>query len=95
MLLTEIGFEILKTKYSVSPKIDLFVKKLRFLADKYDNLETLDTFKTVVLQGISNIETIDMILPLHLAKKIPLQFSSISIINSSFAPHVVNETPNV
>ena len=61
-LLTEIGFEILKTQYPITPKIDLFVKKGRFLADKYDNLETLDTFKTVVLQGLCNIETIDMIL---------------------------------
>ena len=71
-LLTDIGFEILKTQYPITPKIDLFVKKVRFLAEKYDNLETLDTFKTVVLQGLCNIETIDMILPLHLAKKIPL-----------------------
>ncbi|NLM00090.1 MAG: AAA family ATPase [Treponema sp.] len=64
-----------KTRYENSHigKIMLFTEKCRSLYNKYDNAEDLDTFKTVVLQGIYNLkDNIYDILPLPLARIIPL-----------------------
>lgn len=50
--LTAIGREILSKKGSVPKKLKFFIGKLNLLKAKHVNAETIDTFKTVLLQGI-------------------------------------------
>lgn len=51
----------------------VFLEKCRYLYNKYDNPECLDTYKTVVLQGINELgDTMYNILPLPIARTVPL-----------------------
>ncbi len=57
-----------------APKeVALLTEKIIDLSCKYENVEDIDTFKTVVLQGINQLgETLEDYLPLPLAAAIPL-----------------------
>jgi len=84
-MLGHIGKFISQIDYSVSPEVDLLVEKVRNLCDKYEKAENLDTYKTVVLQGIMNLEEqLDQILPLPLAKQIPLIKNLFNYILAAF-----------
>ena len=52
--LTAIGKEILSKKGKPPKKLSLYIEKLEALKAKHVNAESVDTFKTVILQGIIN-----------------------------------------
>lgn len=54
-------------------EIKLFVEKIIALKDKYENVQDIDTYKTVILQGIIQIgDDLGDYLPLPLARTLPL-----------------------
>ena len=73
LFLVNIGKAIAEIDNSISPEIDLLVEKVKILFNKYEKIEDLDTFKTVILQAVMKIgnELAD-VLPLPLARTIPL-----------------------
>lgn len=50
--LMEIGKQVILLKGNISSNLRLFSEKLIALKEKYENAENIDTYKTVVLQGI-------------------------------------------
>ncbi len=50
--LTEIGKSVLSLKNNLPKNLKLFSEKLKSLKEKYENAENIDTYKTVVFQGI-------------------------------------------
>lgn len=50
--LTEIGKSVLLLKNNLSKNLEIFSEKLKSLKEKYENAENIDTYKTVVFQGI-------------------------------------------
>lgn len=73
LFLVNIGKAVAEIDNSISPEIDLLVEKVKILFNKYEKIEDLDTFKTVILQAVMKIgnELAD-VLPLPLARTIPL-----------------------
>ncbi len=58
---------------NVPQKMQALMEKLSQLREKHENAESVDTYKTVLLQGINNIsEEIEKCLPPETAKTIPL-----------------------
>ena len=67
-LLTELGKEILlinadqlifpenSQKKQLKEEFNLFIQKLNLLQEKYENAEAIDTYKTVLLQGVSALQ---------------------------------------
>lgn len=83
--LVEIGKAAVQIDFSISPEIDVFVQKLKALYEKYEKPEGLDTFKTVVLMGIISLnEKLQDILPIPLARTIPLIFNLTNLILAAF-----------
>lgn len=78
--LISIGADIISKKRNLPKKIKPFIEKLNFLINKYEKVENIDTYKTVLLQGIYIYEK-DLIhfLPQNLAKTIP-QIKTLSSI---------------
>lgn len=72
--LVEIGQHVYKTDYSkigASPEIKLFSEKVKALYEKYEKPENLDTFKTVVLLGATQLQNkLKNTLPLPLAQNL-------------------------
>jgi hypothetical protein len=58
---------------SIPPKLQPLMDKLTQLREKHENAESVDTYKTVLLQGINNVsEEIAACLPPETAETIPL-----------------------
>lgn len=88
--LTEIGKNVVKIDFSINSEVDVFVQKLKSLYEKYEKPENLDTFKTVTLMGVLNLERkVQDILPIPLARTIP------NIINLSRLIFAAFETARV
>ena len=57
----------------VPQKLQPLMEKLSLLREKHENAESVDTYKTVLLQGINNVsEEIEDCLPRDVADSIPL-----------------------
>lgn len=70
---------------SVSSEVDTFVEKVHELYDKYEKPESLDTFKTVVLQAVFLLgNKLDVFLPRHLAETIPVIVNLTNLILAAF-----------
>ena len=49
-----------------------FLEKLQYLSEKHENVDAIDTFKTVILQGIMKIgDELSYFLPLPIAELLP------------------------
>ena len=69
--LTAIGKHICSIDSKISLEVDLFVEKVKALCDKYEKPETLDTFKTVILMGVLDLnKELERMLPVSLAQTI-------------------------
>jgi predicted ATPase len=80
-LIIEIGDGIHEIKSQTDKEMSLLIEKIDFLHNKYDNVENLDTYKTVVLQGITQIsDHLELYLPLPLAKEIPIVKNLASLV---------------
>lgn len=85
LFLINIGKFIYEVDFSVSKDVDLFVEKVRSLYEKYEKPEELDTFKTVVLQGIINLGSkLKDILPIPLSETVPLIINLTNFILAAF-----------
>jgi len=83
--LIEIGKNVVQIDFPINPEIDIFVQKLKALYEKYEKPEGLDTFKTVVLMGVILLEEkLKDILPIPLARTIPLVFNLSNLIFAAF-----------
>ena len=74
MILT-IGKTLLsfEENYVQDKNIKLYIEKLKKLKEKYENTEGIDTYKTVLLQGITKIpEKLKNVLPVPVSRTIPL-----------------------
>ena len=70
---------------SVSSEVDTFVEKVHELYDKYEKPESLDTFKTVVLQAVFLLgNKLGVFLPRHLAETIPVIVNLTNLILAAF-----------
>ena len=70
---------------SVSSEVDIFVEKVHELYNKYEKPESLDTFKTVVLQAVFLLgNKLDVFLPRHLAETIPVIVNLTNLILAAF-----------
>lgn len=66
------------------PEILLLSEKIRGLADRYENVEDIDTFKTVVLQGVTGLgDSLGAFLPLPLAAALPLVRNLSAVISAA------------
>lgn len=73
--LTQMGQDFYRQakKNPLPGKLQPFMEKLQLLHKKYDNAEAIDTYKTVLLQGVNNEEeSLIKFLSPHIAKTIPL-----------------------
>lgn len=71
--LTEIGRELTADSSSVSQKVQPLMEKLLLLNEKYTNAENIDTYKTVLLQGVFLLSAeLEKILPQKLQKNLIL-----------------------
>ena len=85
IFIVNIGKFVSEIDFAVSPEIDVFVEKVKALYDKYEKPEGLDTFKTVVLQGICLLnEKLKDILPIPLAETVPLSINLANLILAAF-----------
>lgn len=83
--LVEIGKSVVQIDFPINPEIDIFVQKLKALYEKYEKPEGLDTFKTVVLMGVILLgEKLEDILPIPLARTIPVVFNLSNLIFAAF-----------
>lgn len=83
--LIEIGKSVVQFNFSISPEIDIFIEKVRALYEKYEKPESLDTFKTVVLMGIIILNNkLKNILPIPLARNVPIIINLINLILAAF-----------
>ena len=58
---------------SIPPKMQPLIEKLTQLREKHENAESVDTYKTVLLQGINNVsDEIEKCLSPEIAETIPL-----------------------
>lgn len=73
LFLNAIGQHICQIDYAISQEIDFFVEKVQEIKAKHESTGGMDTFRTVVLQGVLklNKELAD-ILPVPLALTVPL-----------------------
>ena len=79
--LIDIGNAICDVSVDVPENLDLFFSKVKNLYQKYENVEYLDTFKAVVLQGILKLsDSLGNYLPLPLASKLPLVKNLVALI---------------
>lgn len=63
-----VGEFLAGVNHSVNPEIDILVEKVKSLYAKYENPENLDTYKTVVLMGVTlERKILEELLPLPLA----------------------------
>ena len=63
-----VGEFLADVNHSVNPEIDILVEKVKSLYAKYENPENLDTYKTVVLMGVTlERKSLEELLPLPLA----------------------------
>lgn len=82
--LTNIGKCVAGLEYPLTPDIELYVEKIRALYEKYEKPESLDTFKTVVLQGVIELEEqLKDVLPIPLAQTVPLIINLTNMILAS------------
>ena len=82
--LTNIGKCVAKLEYPLTPDVELYSEKIRALYEKYEKPESLDTFKTVVLQGIIELdEQLKDVLPIPLAQTVPLILNLANMILAS------------
>lgn len=80
-LLIVIGWDLKSKKRNLPKKFKPFSEKLNILINKYQAVENIDTYKTVLLQGIYIYEKeLLNLLPQNLAKTIPQIKSLTSII---------------
>ncbi len=85
LFIISIGKFIFEVDFAVSREIDLYVEKVHALYDKYEKPEGLDTFKTVVLQGIFGLnEKLKELLPLPLAETVPLTINLTNLVLAAF-----------
>ncbi len=71
---------------AVPAEVAALVEKLREMYDKHQKVEDLDTFKTVVLQGVNNVgHLLPSLIPPHLAATIPLIRNLASLIFAAAA----------
>lgn len=83
--LIEIGKTVVQFDFSISPEVDIFIEKLKSLYEKYEKPEGLDTFKTVVLMGVIILnEKLKDILPIPLAKTVPIIINLTNLILAAF-----------
>ena len=88
--LVNIGKFVCEVDFCISPKVDMFVEKVKALYDKYEKPESLDTFKAVVLMGVLKLKSeLKDILPLPLASSVSL------IINATWLILAAIETARV
>ena len=80
-MLIQIG-KAISTMYKHMPvEVELYKTKVLALDKKYENVEDLDTYKTVILQGIYLLgDKLGSVLPLPLAAKLPLIKNLASLI---------------
>ena len=82
MILT-IGKTLLsfEENYVQDKNIKLYIEKLKKLKEKYENTEGIDTYKTVLLQGITKIpEKLKNVLPVPVSRTIPLIINLFNLI---------------
>lgn len=85
LFIVNIGKYMLELQGPVNPDIDLFAEKVRSLYDKYEKPEGLDTFKTVVLQGICGLnEKLKDVLPVPLALTVAPAINLRNLILAAF-----------
>ena len=85
IFIVNIGKFISTVDFNVSAEIDIFVEKVRDLYGKYEKPESLDTFKTVVLQGVILLsDKLAAFLPRHLAETIPVIENLSNLILAAF-----------
>lgn len=95
LFLINIGKFISEVDFSVSKEVDLFVEKVQALYEKYEKPEELDTFKTVVLQGIITLgSNLKDILPIPLSQTVPLVINLRNLILAAFESTKVFILPN-
>ena len=81
LFLNAIGNFVCEINYSISPEIDLFVMKVQEIRAKHESTGGMDTFRTVILQGVIQLNTeLGDILPVPLALTIPLIRNLFSMI---------------
>ena len=79
--LVSIGKCICENVAQTPGEINLFIEKLTGLYEKYENPESLDTFKTVVLQGAARLgQNLEQALPEEIARTVPLACNLASYI---------------
>ncbi len=80
-MLIQIGKAISTMYKHVPSEVDAYKTKVLALDKKYENVEDLDTYKTVILQGIYLLgDKLGSVLPLPLAAKLPLIKNLASLI---------------
>ena len=85
VFIINIGKFVWEIENPISPEIDLFVEKVHSLYDKYEKPEGLDTFKTVVLQGICGLnEKLKDVLPVPLALTVAPAINLRNLILAAF-----------
>ena len=85
VFIINIGKYVCEIENPISPEIDIFVEKVHSIYSKYEKPEGLDTFKTVVLQGICGLnEKLKDILPLPLALTIVPAINLKNLILAAF-----------
>lgn len=79
--ITAIGKEILGRKEPPPAELALYVEKLEALKTKHVNAESVDTFKTVILQGIISLpQAVEGCLSVQTAKSLPAVKNLYSLI---------------
>lgn len=79
--LLNISKALTECKAEMTEEVSLLLEKIQALYDKYERAEDIDTFKTVMLQGIMQIgDSLGDYLPLPLAASLPLIRNLTSLI---------------
>ena len=93
--LVDMGAALCNLPESIPPELALLVEKLREMYDKYQKVEDLDTYKTVVLQGVNQVgHLMDGLIPAQLFNTIPLIKNLTSLIFAAAATARVYILPN-
>lgn len=84
LFLVSIGNSVCGMKGQLPDEISLFAEKVRSLAERHENVEGLDTYKTVILQGVAGLgERLSEFLPLPLAATVPLVRNLASLVTAA------------
>ena len=73
-MLVQVGFSLgeLNIDFVEDNELCILLEKLQNLSEKHENVDAIDTFKTVILQGVMNIgENLSEYLPLPIAETLP------------------------